>query len=503
MILSPLITFKNISKSFGSVLANDSVSFSVTDNSFHGVIGENGAGKSTIMKILYGLLRPDSGEIFLNGQQIQFKNPQEAIRSGIGMVHQHFMLVPTLSVWENVILGLEPTRLNLNPQDALREVDSLQKEFGFSLDLSKAVETLSLGEQQQVEILKLLYRKSRILILDEPTAVLTPQEVTSLFSKLKSLQEQGKTIIVITHKLKEILAYTQTVTIMRMGKVIATKATVDLTEDHLSQLIMGRERVPLPKRTTFSSEAQPVLHLEHLSTSPTTSQKHLKHINLSVYPGQILGIAGIEGQGQSELVEVLCQLTPFTGSAALLGTPLNSTSAYAKRQAGFSLIPPDRQREGLVLDFSTADNFVLGHQRESHFLERGFLNSRYIRSFSQSLMDRFDVRPANPQLPAGALSGGNQQKLLIARETSSSVKMLLACHPTRGVDIGSIDFIHSHFLRLAEQGAGILLISSDLDELLTLADSIAVIRDGMIVCESPTPGLSLKELGLWMTGAKT
>jgi simple sugar transport system ATP-binding protein len=499
---SPLIEFKNVSKCFGLVPANDQVSFPIYPGTFHGIIGENGAGKSTIMKILYGLIKPDSGEIVHSGQSVKFKSPQEAIRAGIGMVHQHFMLVPTLSVWENVILGREPNRFHIDQSSSMRRIASLQSDFGFNLNLSAPVERLSLGEQQQVEILKLLYREARLLILDEPTAVLTPQEVTVLFDKLTSLKEQGKTIVVITHKLKEILNYTQTVTVMRSGKVIATKETIHLTEEDLSQLIMCRERSPLRKRKLFPVNTQPVLKLHQLSTS-TTSPKKLNNINLAIYPGRILGIAGIEGQGQQELVDVLCQVEPFTGTAQLFDRPLNATSAYSKRQASFSLIPPDRQKEGLVLNFSNADNFVLGHQAEARFRNTGFLSPYRIEQFSQTLMNRFDVRPANPALPSIALSGGNQQKLLIARETSSEVKFLLACHPTRGVDIGSIEFIHSHFLNLAEKGAGILLISSDLDELLTLTDSIAVIREGTIVFEGATSDLTLKELGLWMTGGKT
>ncbi|NBX75784.1 MAG: ABC transporter ATP-binding protein [Proteobacteria bacterium] len=502
MNTSPLIEFKSISKRFGSLHANEQVSFAIHQHSIHGVIGENGAGKSTIMKILYGLLKPDSGEVLLHGHSICFRNPHEAITKGIGMVHQHFMLVPSLTVWENVILGLEPNRFQIDRNGILEKLTSLQKIYGFSLELTARIEDLSIGEQQQVEILKLLYREANILILDEPTAVLTPQEVTLLFEKLKTLKEQGKTIIVITHKLKEILNYTNTVTVMRGGKVITTQETAGLSEGLLSQLIMGRERSPLPKRKGFSEDSQPVLQLNNLSSS-SQSSKPLKNLNLSLYPGQILGIAGIEGQGQQELVEIICQAKPFTGSAFLFGIPLNSSSAYSKRQSGFSLIPPDRQKEGLVLNFSSADNFVLGHQREKRFESRGFLRESKVLSFAQTLMNRFDVRPAEPSLPVKALSGGNQQKLLIARETSSKVNFLLACHPTRGVDIGSIEFIHSHFLKLAEGDASILLVSSDLDELLTITDSIAVLREGMIVFESPTSQISVKELGLWMTGAKT
>lgn len=494
MRTSPLIEFKDVSKSFGSVKANQSVSFSVFSNSFHGVVGENGAGKSTIMKILFGLIHPDSGHIYLRGKSIDFESPHDAIEQGIGMVHQHFMLVPTLTVWENIILGSEPSLLYLNSQKIIKELTQLQTEFGFSLDLSAVVEDLSLGQQQQVEILKLLYRKAQILIFDEPTAVLTPQEVTRLFEKLKGLQLLGKTILVVTHKLKEILTYSEVVTVMRGGRSIETVDTDQLTEDSLSQLIMGRPRLPLPARKSQQDPAPALLEIKSLYTH-ATSGRNLRDLNLSVHAGQIVGLAGIEGQGQQELVDVLCQIEPFSGTISLLGSPLQATSAYSKRQNGFSLIPPDRQTEGLVLDFSCAENFLLGHQREPVF--------KQMDSVSEELMKTFDVRPNHPQLPSRFLSGGNQQKLVVARETSSPVRFLLACNPTRGIDIGSIEFIHSHFLKLAEKGAAILLISTELDELLALSDSIVVIRDGTIVFESATPNVSLKDLGLWMTGART
>ncbi|MFM8270415.1 MAG: ATP-binding cassette domain-containing protein, partial [Pseudomonadota bacterium] len=364
------------------------------------------------------------------------------------------------------------------------------------------VQTRARGEQQQVEILKLLYRKARVVILDEPTAVLTPQEIDPLFEKLRTFQNQGKTVIIITHKLKEILAYTQKVTVMRSGEVITTKDTHLLTEDLLSELIMGRPKRVLPRRKSEPDKSTTVLELSSLSTQSSTSRP-LKDIHLSISAGEILGIAGIEGQGQKELVDVLCQLTPFSGTAKYLGEPLTLSSAYSKRQTGFSLVPLDRQKEGLLLDFSNSNNFLLGHQRESRFFHRHFLSSAKIQAFSQKLMNRFDVRPPNPLLKARTLSGGNQQKLLIARETSSGVRFLLACHPTRGIDIGSIEFIHSHLLELADKRAGILLISSDLDELFSLADSIAVMREGRITFHSPTKNLSPTELGLWMTGAKT
>lgn len=497
----PLVEFKEVSKRFGEHFANRSVSFSVLPHTFHGLIGENGAGKSTAMKLLYGLHQPDSGSIYFNQRPVQFRSPRNAIQEGIGMVHQHFMLVPTLTVWENIILGEEPHPLLIKRTAALESLEALQTEFGFKLDLLALVDSLSLGEQQQVEILKALYRKADLLILDEPTAVLSPKEISSLFTKLRTLLASGKTVIVITHKLKEVLEYTDHVTIMRQGQIVQTAPTSSFTEAKLSQLIMGKDRV-VPNRQPPKEFLEPVLNLETVSTS-LTHRRNLKDVSLSVQRGEIVGLAGIEGNGQDELVSVLTGLTSFGGSIRFLGEPIGTSNLYELRQKGFGLIPPDRHQDGLVLDFSNADNLMLGHHRSIQYQTKGFLRHSEITRLAHQQMKDFDIRPLAPLMHSSQLSGGNQQKILLAREENDELSFLLACHPTRGVDIGAADFIHQTLMSLANSGTGILLISSDLDELFVLSDRLIVIREGSFVFQKQTSRCTAEELGLWMTGAQS
>lgn len=497
---SPLLEFRDISKSFGSNQANQRVTFSIKSGSFHGIVGENGAGKSTIMKILYGLQSPDSGSIFLKGREIHFKSPSDAIQSGLGMVHQHFKLVPTLSVWENIILGSEPATTLFDSQSIQQSIETLQNTYGFSLSLSARVDTLPVGQQQQIEILKLLYRQAEVLILDEPTAVLSPQEIESLFTQLSTLRSKNKTIIVVSHKLKEILKFTDEVTVMRQGKVVATRPTQELNEDTLASLIMGRTPLHLKKPHTSPTEKL-VLSFKNVTTTES-NDCGLKDLSLEVKEKEIVGIAGIEGNGQSALVRVLAQIEKYQGSVQILGEGLLRSSLYSKRQRGFGFIPPDRQQQGLVLSFSNEMNFILGHHRESTFQSGGFLSQNRISAFAKRKIEEFRIHPPQPDLPTSALSGGNQQKLIVARESSTGTRFLLASHPTRGVDIGAIEFIHSHFLKLRDQGAGILLISSELDELLAISDRILVIREGKIVFQTPAETADIKELGLYMTGGK-
>lgn len=497
---APLIEFKEVSKAFGTNFANQQVTFSIKTGAFHGLVGENGAGKSTIMKILYGLVSPDSGSLFFKGKHSHFRSPSDAIQAGLGMVHQHFKLVPTLSVWENIILGKEPSRFFFNTHSIISSLEDLQQQYGFHLPLTSRVDSLSLGQQQQIEILKLLYRQAEVLILDEPTAVLSPQEVEALFSQLSFLQSKNKTIIVVSHKLKEILKFTDYVTVMRQGRVVSTQPTQELNEDSLASLIMGRHPLPL-KRPLLSATDKAVLTLKNVTTvkSPDCG---LKNVSLEVKEREIVGVAGIEGNGQSALVRVLAQIQKYQGSVNLLEQKLEEMSSYKRRQKGFGLIPPDRQSEGLVLSFSNQLNFILGHHREASFQSHGFYSLTRISAYSKQKMQQFGIHPPLPELKTSALSGGNQQKLIVAREASPETRFLLACHPTRGVDIGAIEFIHSHFLNLKQQGAGILLISSELDELLALSDRILVIRDGEIVFETSTEKAEVKELGLYMTGGK-
>jgi len=491
-------SFTNITKTFGPVTANQDVSFSVKKGSIHGVVGENGAGKSTIMKILYGMFPPDSGTLSFDGQPVTITSPHKAISLGIGMVHQHFMLVPTLTVWENIILGHEPSRFTLNHQDILKDLEALKAQYGFLVDLQEKIENLSVGHQQQVEILKLLYRQANILILDEPTAVLTPQEVDSLFEKLRLLKTAHKTIVIITHKLKEILSFTDYVTIMRQGKAIETLPTKELTQELLAEKIIGRKRIPL-KTIDSSTESLPILSVNSLCLS-TPGSRPLKNISFKIHSGEIVGLAGIEGNGQHELIEILAQVRKdYTGQILFREKENKNVSPYELKQQGFSLIPPDRHKEAVVLSFSIAENAILGRHREKSLQSGPFLSLKKVKETAQRLIQQFDIRPKNPDQLLAHLSGGNQQKLVVARETSNQVSFLLAAHPTRGVDIGAIDFIHQHLLKLKSQGTGILLVSSELEELLALSDRIWVLYQGEIVAEIEKEKATERQLGLWMT----
>jgi len=496
----PLLEFKGISKAFGDHLANHNVTFSVEAGSFHGIVGENGAGKSTIMNILYGLIPADSGHILFQGKPVRFSNPQQAIEAGIGMVHQHFMQVPSLTVWENLILGFEPRPFPWQPNQLIQDLSHLRDQFGFTVDLEKPIEQLGVGQQQQVELLKLLYRRSNVLILDEPTAVLSPQECDHLFEKLHLLQKNGHTLILISHRIKDILAHTDKVTVMRHGQTVTTESTHSLTPDSLAALIMGEARHPWIK-PFLKQQGEPVLEVQAISTD-CSRENNLTELSFNLMPGEILGIAGMEGQGQELLVEVLTQQIAFSGSIRLLGKPLGEWGPYEQRQHGFSLIPMNRIEEALIPEMSLAENLILGHHREASYVNRGWLNQRALEQECTDRTRRFDIRPSDIHRPVKLLSGGNQQKLVIARETDRKVKLLVACHPSRGVDIRSSDAIYQNFFSLAQEGAAILLISSDLDELLLLSTRIVVMRKGRLVFFTAPQNTSLKELGLWMTGAQ-
>ncbi|MEZ4750644.1 MAG: ATP-binding cassette domain-containing protein [Bdellovibrionota bacterium] len=399
-------------------------------------------------------------------------------------------------------MGQEPSRGKLNKAEILQKLTALQNQYGFSLNLEAKIEELAVGHQQQVEILKLLYREANILILDEPTAVLTPQEVDTLFEKMRALWKQGKTIVLITHKLREILRFTDTVTVMRGGRVVETVAAKDLDERSLAEKIVGRKLATLPARHSPPGK-ESVLQLAGLSVAGKYGKPALDNVSFEIRRGEVVGIAGIEGNGQHELVEVLAGVNRnYSGSAKLLGKEYSEVAAYAAKQKGLSVIPPDRHREAVVLDFSLAENFILGHHREDCYGKRGYLSPKTLMSQADGLMNRFDVRPRNAELPMSALSGGNQQKCVVARELSQTrTDFLLAAHPTRGVDIGAIEFIHQVFLEERDKGAAILLISSELEELLSLSDRILVLYEGRVVGETTPQKTDEAQLGLWMTGA--
>ncbi len=485
--------FREVTKTFGSVVANDGVSFSVRRKALHGVVGENGAGKSTIMKILYGMYEPSAGHLFVEGKAVRIANPQAALKLGIGMVHQHFMLVPTLSVWQNVILGTED--FFIRKKESIAKLESLCKEFGFTLDVRAPIERLTVGQQQQVELLKLLYRDSRILILDEPTAVLTPQETEALFKRLRALRDNGRTIVLITHKLKEILGFTETVTVMRRGKVVETVETSTLTEETLAEAIIGRARKPL------ADVRPPPRERVRLSAEHLTLGNALCDLSFQIREGEIVGIAGVEGNGQQELVETVAAARgDYAGKLVFEGRSMGDCDTYRLKQEGLAVIPPDRHKEAGVLDMCLTENFILGHHREPAVASRWALSPSRIRKSCSVAMDRFDVRPPNPDLQLGQLSGGNQQKLVLARELERETRLLVAAHPTRGVDVGAIEFIHGEILRRKASGAAVLLVSSELDELLALSDRILVLYQGRIQGEQKRGAFNECTLGRWMTG---
>ncbi len=483
MTRNPAIELRQISKSFGPVQANKDINISVMPGTIHGIIGENGAGKSTLMSILYGFYKADAGEIFVDGKKISIPDSQAAIAAGIGMVFQHFKLVENFSVLENIVLGAESGAL-LAP--------SLSEDIG-------------VGMQQRVEILKALYRQANILILDEPTGVLTPAEADQLFRILKRLREEGKTIILITHKLREIMDITDTVSVMRQGEMTATLKTDDTSPEDLAELMVGR-KVLLRVDKTTAKPTKPVLEVQNLSMIDDFGVQRLKNINLTVKAGEILGIAGVAGNGQSELLQVLGGYSAATGVVKLNGSEIDlSTSVsgdgQARRAMGMAHVPEDRQREGLIMDFMAWENAVFGYHREkSNQANKFFMDNNAIRKETEEKMKRFDVRPPNPKLTAKNFSGGNQQKIVLAREIERNPDLLLVGQPTRGVDIGAIEFIHQQIVALRDQGKAILLISVELDEILSLSDRVLVMFDGEIMGERQPANTNEKELGLLMAG---
>ncbi|HTH39114.1 MAG TPA: ABC transporter ATP-binding protein [Pyrinomonadaceae bacterium] len=496
-----MLELRNITKTFGSVVANNDVSFGVQKGTIHAIVGENGAGKSTIMKIAYGFYRADSGEIFLDGKPVEIRNPHDAIALGIGMVHQHFMLVDTMTVAENIILGAETgSAASLDMEKAERDIRALSDELRLDINPRALIEDLSVGQQQRVELLKALYRNADLLILDEPTAVLTPQEVNEFFAILKRMKEQGKTIIIITHKLDEVLAISDDVTVMRDGKSVGNVRTADTSAADLARMIVGRD-VLLRVEKTDAKPAGTVLEVNDLSV-------HGRHglavngVSFAVAAGEIVGVAGIEGNGQTELIEALAGLAAATGGrVAFEGRDVTNLDARRLKELGIAHIPEDRHKRGLLLNSSLTENSILGvHYRPPVAAGSGFINSAAVEQRAKGIIKDFDVRPPVAELPAKSLSGGNQQKLIIGREFELDPKLLLVSQPTRGVDIGAIEFIHRAIIELRDKGRAILLVSAELEEVTALADRLLIIREGRIVGEVDPKTTSVEEIGLMMTG---
>lgn len=501
----PAIELRGICKAFGPVQANKNISIRVRRGTIHGIVGENGAGKSTLMSILYGFYRADAGEILINGRPTDIPDSLSAIRAGIGMVFQHFKLVENFTVLENVILGAEGSAL-LRPSLAKARglLKDLAREFELNVDPDALIENLSVGHQQRVEILKALYREADILILDEPTGVLTPSEADHLFRILRGLKEQGKTIILITHKLREIMDVTDDVSVMRRGEMVATRATAQTSPTELAELMVGR-KVLLRVEKTPAAPGDEVLRVQSLRLVDGQGVERLRGLDFTLRAGEILGIAGVAGNGQSELLEVLAGLRPATGQAWLRGAvlPLSGPGADAqtRRAQAVAHVPEDRHRRGLVLNFHAWENTALGYHNDAAYNPTPWKmdNDAIIRDTSAK-MAAFDVRPPDPQLKASGFSGGNQQKIVLAREIEHAPDLLLVGQPTRGVDIGAIEFIHQRLIRLRDAGAAILLVSVELDEIMALSDRIVVMFDGRIMGERLPEKTNAQELGLLMAG---
>ena len=501
---APAIELRGISKAFGPVQANRDISIRVMPGTIHGIIGENGAGKSTLMSILYGFYKADAGEIWVAGKRTEIPDSQAAIAAGIGMVFQHFKLVQNFTVLENVVLGAEDGAL-LRPSlaKARRLLKELSDEYELDVDPDTRIEDLSVGHQQRVEILKALYRHADILILDEPTGVLTPAEADHLFRILEGLKAEGKTIVLITHKLREIMEVTDTVSVMRRGEMTATVRTAETSPEDLAELMVGR-KVLLRVDKAAARPGARVLEVENLRVVDRDGIERLRGIDLEVRAGEILGVAGVAGNGQSALLEVLGGISPATGTVRLNGQELDLSGTRSdgrtRRARGIAHVPEDRHRLGLILDFAAWENTAFGYHDGAPYSSGAMMDHRAMREDTRGKMERFDVRPANCELHAKSFSGGNQQKIVLAREIERNPDLLLVGQPTRGVDIGAIEFIHQRIVELRDAGKAILLVSVELDEIMSLSDRIAVMFDGRIMGMRTPAETSETELGLLMAG---
>jgi simple sugar transport system ATP-binding protein len=501
--MTSVVELSGITKRFPGVLANDRIALTVAPGEIHAIVGENGAGKSTLMKILYGLYQPDEGTIAVHGARVALDNPRTAIGLGIGMVHQHFMLIPRFTVAENVILGSEPARVGrLRLGEARARIATLADQYGFAVDPAAEVAGLSVGEQQRVEIIKVLYRGAEVLILDEPTAVLTPQEVDDLFVNLRRLRAEGKTIVFISHILEEVLAIADRITVLRAGRVVGTLPAKDATKVQIAEMMVGRPvLMDLPIVPVQPGDVR--LQVDGAVVTGLRGRAAARGVSFSVRSGEIYGIAGVEGNGQSELVEALVGLRPLaSGRLAIRGRDVTRMGVRGIRMLGVAHIPEDRHRRGLVLPMDVWENLILGHHTRRVFGRGTLLDRAAVMRFADERVTRFDVRTPSLATPALALSGGNQQKVVVAREFGFDPAVLVASQPTRGLDIGATEFVRRQILDARAAGMAVVLVSAMLDEILSLSDRIGVIHAGRIVAEFPRGGASPREIGLHMTGTK-
>ncbi|SDH60118.1 nucleoside ABC transporter ATP-binding protein [Actinokineospora alba] len=498
----PAVELTGITKRFPGVIANSDVNIAVQPGTVHALVGENGAGKSTLMKILYGMQRPDEGTIFVGGQPVAFTSPADAIKAGIGMVHQHFMLADNLTVLENVVLGNEPrSGPGLDFDTARRRIREISDNYGLNIDPDDLVDDLGVGARQRVEILKVLYRGARTLILDEPTAVLVPQEVDELFGNLRELKAEGLTILFISHKLDEVLSVADEITVMRRGTTVASVLPKDVTARKLAELMVG-SALPVPELRESTVTDRPVLEARGLTVTSADGRKLLDNVSFTIHAGEVLGIAGVEGNGQAELVETLMGIRePASGTVHLAGKDITRMSTKHRRESGMGYIPEDRHRQGVLLEATLWENRILGHQTRKPNARGLLLDRRGARADTQRIVEEYDVRTPSIDVNASALSGGNQQKLIVGREMSSKPDVLIASHPTRGVDVGAQAAIWDHVRRARAEQLAVLLISADLDELIGMSDTLAVILRGAIVAHYDPATVTPEELGSAMTGA--
>ncbi len=499
----PAVQLTGITKRFPGVVANSDINIVVRRGSVHALVGENGAGKSTLMKTLYGMHQPDEGTIAVDGRTVRFRSPADAINAGIGMVHQHFMLADNLTVWENVVLGSEPmTGGRLDARGARAKITDIARRYGLGVDPSILVETLGVGARQRVEIIKVLYRGARILILDEPTAVLVPQEVDELFDNLRELKAEGLTILFISHKLDEVRAIADEITVLRRGTTVGTADPRTVTNRQLAELMVG-SALPVPELRESTVTDRVVLDLSGVDVAGPDGRLVLSDIALTIHAGEVVGIAGVEGNGQAELVDAIMGIRPIlAGSIRLTEKDITSDSTASRREAGIGFIPEDRHRQGLILEGTLWENRILGHQTREPSASGLFLNRKAARADTRRIVDEYDVRTPGIEVAAASLSGGNQQKLIVGREMSEKPLLLIASHPTRGVDVGAQAAIWEHLRNARAAGLAVLLISADLEELIGMSDTLTVILRGRLVGTYDPREVTSEELGVAMTGGR-